>query len=74
MRRLIVNADDDAMDEFERLRVIVLGHIFRGPPGGVARHNLQHLPGPSALGREVCFVEDRDDCATPCDVPQALWL
>src|SRR6266496_1787994 len=45
----------------QRLRVIVLGYIVRGPVGGLAWHHLNYLLGLAQLGHEVLFVEDSDD-------------
>ena len=45
----------------ERLRIIVLGYIVRGPIGGMAWHHLQYVIGLARLGHEVYFVEDSDD-------------
>jgi hypothetical protein len=45
----------------DRLRVIVLGYIVRGPMGGMAWHHLNYVLGFSQLGHEVLFVEDSDD-------------
>lgn len=48
----------------ERLRVIVLGYLVRGPLGGHAWHHLNYVLGLSALGHDVYFLEDSDDF--PC--------
>jgi hypothetical protein len=45
----------------ERLRIIVLGYIVRGPMGGMAWHHLQYVLGLHRLGHDVYFVEDSDD-------------
>lgn len=45
----------------ERLRIVVLGYIVRGPLGGLAWHHLQYVLGLADLGHEVVFVEDSDD-------------
>jgi hypothetical protein len=45
----------------ERLRIIVLGYIIRGPMGGMVTSNLQYLLGLSRLGHDVYFLEDSDD-------------
>lgn len=45
----------------ERLRVVVLGYVVRGPLGGLAWHHLQYVLGLRALGHDVYFVEDSDD-------------
>ncbi|MBE2215290.1 MAG: hypothetical protein IAE82_15565 [Opitutaceae bacterium] len=48
----------------ERLRIIVLGYVVRGPLGGMAWHHLQYVQGLARLGHDVWFVEDSDDY--PC--------
>ena len=45
----------------DRLRIIVLGYIVRGPLGGMVWSNLQFLMGLARLGHDVYFVEDSDD-------------
>jgi hypothetical protein len=45
----------------ERLRIIVLGYLVRGPFGGMAWHHLQYVLGLHRLGHDVYFVEDSDD-------------
>src|SRR5260370_4367375 len=45
----------------DRLRIIVLGYVVRGPLGGMVTSNLQYLLGLSSLGHDVYFVEDSDD-------------
>jgi hypothetical protein len=45
----------------QRLKIIVLGYIVRGPIGGLAWHHLQYVIGLSALGHDVLFVEDSND-------------
>lgn len=45
----------------DRLRIIVLGYVVRGPLGGMVTSNLQYLLGLSRLGHDVYFVEDSDD-------------
>lgn len=47
----------------ERLRIVVLGYIVRGPLGGLAWHHLQYVLGLVALGHDAWFVEDSDDYA-----------
>ena len=44
-----------------RLRIIVFGHIVRGPLGGLAWHHLQYVMGFKRLGHNVFFVEDSGD-------------
>jgi len=45
----------------DRLRVLVLGYIVRGPFGGMAWHHLQYVMGLRDLGHDVFFLEDSDD-------------
>jgi hypothetical protein len=45
----------------ERLRIVVLGYIVRGPIGGMAWHHLHYVLGLTGLGHEVLFLEDGDD-------------
>jgi hypothetical protein len=44
-----------------RLRIIVLGYIVRGPLGGLAWHHLQYVVGLAQLGHDVYFLEDSDE-------------
>ena len=44
-----------------RLRIVVLGYVVRGPMGGMVTSNLQYLMGLRQLGHDVYFVEDSDD-------------
>jgi hypothetical protein len=53
-----VTANKSACD---RLRVVVLSYIVRGPFGGLAWHHLQYVAGLRGLGHDVYFVEDSDD-------------
>jgi hypothetical protein len=45
----------------EKLRIIVLGYVIRGPLGGLAWHHLQYVIGLIRLGHDVVFIEDSDD-------------
>jgi hypothetical protein len=45
----------------DRLRIIVLGYLIRGPLGGFASYHLQYLLGLHRLGHDVYFIEDSDD-------------
>jgi hypothetical protein len=45
----------------QRLRILVLGYIVRGPLGGLAWHHLQYVLGLSRLGHDVYFLEDSED-------------
>jgi hypothetical protein len=47
----------------DRLCIVVLGYIVRGPIGGLAWHHLQYVMGLAALGHDVFFLEDSDDYA-----------
>ncbi len=47
----------------ERMRIVVLGYVVRGPIGGLAWHHLQYVDGLNRLGHDVRFVEDSDDFA-----------
>jgi hypothetical protein len=51
----------------DRLRIVVLGYIVRGPIGGLAWHHLQYVMGLAALGHDVYFLEDSDDYASCYD-------
>jgi hypothetical protein len=53
----------------DRLCIIVLGYIVRGPMGGMAWHHLQYVMGLSGLGHNVYFVEDSDDIPWCCYDP-----
>jgi hypothetical protein len=59
-----------AMDAADRLRIIVLGYIVRGPLGGLAWHHLQYMMGLRDLGHDVYFVEDSEDYAACYDPSQ----
>jgi hypothetical protein len=50
-----------------RLRIVVLGYLVRGPLGGLAWHHLQYLIGFARLGHDVHFIEDSDDHASCYD-------
>ena len=50
-----------------RMRIIVLGYIIRGPIGGMAWHHLQYVLGLTRLGHDVYFFEDSDDYASCYD-------
>ena len=45
----------------ERIRIVVLGYVVRGPIGGMAWHHLNYVRGLADLGHEVLFLEDSDD-------------
>jgi hypothetical protein len=44
-----------------RLRIVVLGHIVRGPIAGMAWSDLHYVLGLRGLGHDVWFLEDSDD-------------
>lgn len=44
-----------------KLRIVILGYIVRGPLGGLVWHHLQYVLGLQRMGHEVLFVEDSDD-------------
>jgi hypothetical protein len=48
----------------DKLRIILLGYIVRGPIGGLAWHHVQYVLGLARLGHDVYFFEDSDDF--PC--------
>src|SRR6266478_5613000 len=45
----------------DRLRIVVLGFIVRGPLGGIVWKDLHYLMGLLRLGHDVHFLEDSDD-------------
>jgi hypothetical protein len=52
----------------DRLRIVVLGYLVRGPIGGMAwASNLNYLAGLAALGHDVYLLEDS------ADEPWACW-
>ena len=53
----------------DRLCIIVLGYIVRGPVGGMAWHHVQYVMGLARLGHEVYFVEDSGDSPRSCYDP-----
>jgi hypothetical protein len=53
--------EDDSSQRLNRMRIVVLGYIVRGPIGGLAWHHLQYVLGLKRLGHDVCFIEDSDD-------------
>ena len=53
----------------QRLRIIVLGYLVRGPLGGLAWHHVQYVMGLARLGHDVYFVEDSGDSAWCCYDP-----
>jgi hypothetical protein len=53
----------------DRLRIVVLGYVVRGPLGGMAWHHLQYVMGLARLGHEVYFIEDSSDSPWCCYDP-----
>jgi hypothetical protein len=53
----------------DRLRIVVLGYIVRGPIGGLAWHHLQYVMGLAELGHDVRFLEDSGDTPWCCYDP-----
>src|ERR1051325_3613394 len=53
----------------ERLRIVVLGYVVRGPLGGLVWHHLQYVMGLRNLGHDVYFVEDSGDSPWCCYDP-----
>jgi hypothetical protein len=53
----------------DRLRIVVLGYLVRGPLGGLAWHHLQYVMGLARLGHEVYFIEDSGDSPWCCYDP-----
>ena len=53
----------------DRLRIVVLGYLVRGPLGGMAWHHLQYVMGLAQLGHKVFFVEDSGDSPWCCYDP-----
>jgi hypothetical protein len=53
----------------DRLRIVVLGYLVRGPLGGMAWHHLQYVMGLARLGHEVYFIEDSGDSPWCCYDP-----
>ena len=54
----------------ERLRIVVLGYVVRGPMSGMVLSDLQYVLGLRQLGHDVFFVEDAHDypmCFDPRD-------
>ena len=45
----------------ERLRIVVMGYVVRGPLAGPTWHHLQYVLGLHDLGHDVWFLEDSED-------------
>jgi len=52
---------DSSTKTTEKLSILVLGYIVRGPLGGMAWHHLQYVMGLYHLGHDVYFIEDSGD-------------
>jgi hypothetical protein len=50
----------------DRLTIVVLGYIVRGPLGGLVWHHLQYVMGLANLGHDVYFVEDSGESLWCC--------
>lgn len=55
----------------DRLNVIVMGYLVRGPMGGMAWHHLQYVMGLAAMGHHVVFLEDSGDDQWACYNPDS---
>jgi hypothetical protein len=53
----------------DRLRIVVLGYVIRGPLAGMAWHHLQYVLGLARLGHDVYFFEDSGDSRYCCYDP-----
>ncbi|HKZ66145.1 MAG TPA: hypothetical protein VJ111_07315 [Chitinophagaceae bacterium] len=53
----------------DRLRILVLGYIVRGPMGGMTWHHLQYFLGLFKMGHDVYFLEDSGDTDYACYDP-----
>jgi hypothetical protein len=54
----------------DRLTVLVLGYLVRGPIGGMAWHHLHYVLGLHELGHDVWFLEDSGDSELCCYDPR----
>src|SRR5438034_9577737 len=53
----------------DRLRIIVLGYMVRGPVGGMGWLHLHYTLALRALGHDVYFLEDSGDTESCCYDP-----
>lgn len=53
----------------DRLKILVLGYIVRGPIGGMTWHHLQYFLGFYQMGHDVYFLEDSGDSEYACYDP-----
>jgi hypothetical protein len=58
-----------AREQSDRLRIVLLGYIVRGPMGGMAWSDLHYFIGLVDLGHDVYFVEDSGDSPWCCYDP-----
>lgn len=58
------------MGKNERLRIVVLGYLVRGPLGGLAWHHVQYVLCLLAMGHDVLFVEESENYAACYDPDQ----
>jgi hypothetical protein len=65
----IRSVDDVAGTKSDRLRIVVLGYIVRGPVGGMAWCDLHYLIGLRDLGHDVYYAEDSGDSIWCCYDP-----
>jgi hypothetical protein len=64
-----VTDNGKARGQSDRLRIVVLGYIVRGPVGGMAWSDLHYLLALVDLGHDVYFVEDSGDSPWCCYDP-----
>lgn len=57
----------------QKLNIVILGYLVRGPLGGLAWHHLQYVLGLVRLGHQVTYLEDSDDYAS-CFEPQQCQM
>jgi hypothetical protein len=65
-----VTDNGKACGQSDRLRIVVLGYIVRGPVGGMAWSDLHYFMGLVDLGHDVYFVEDSGDSPWCCYDPR----
>ena len=64
-----MSANRKACAPSDRLLIVVLGYIVRGPVGGMAWSDLHYVMGLTELGHEVYFIEDSGDSLWCCYDP-----
>ena len=52
-----------------RLKILVLGYIVRGPIAGMSWHHIQYVLGLNALGHDVCYYVDSGESPYCCYHP-----